>query len=263
MLPFVSILIPTYARVSWLEESLYCALHQDYGGRLEILVGNDCGRQTLVCDNPLVRIFNAQPHMTLGAKRNGMLRAASGEYFVWLDDDDLALPWYVNRLVLPLKHPGARAVVSQRCYHIAGNAWRPSAVSIEVACSPRHALSVGGYPNELDSGEDQIFRCRLEAAGNVTTIVSEPGGYVYRWGQGVYHISGQGGDLDGDAFRRDAEWRMDNGREPSGLVKLKPRLRRDYFAGAPGEVRRQLPAGIHPPVYKAWTPPHKRAKKLR
>lgn len=240
MLPYVSLLIATYARISWLEEALFCALHQDYGGRLEILIVNDCPRQELICKHPSVRVVNAARFPTLGAKRNAMVKAAAGEYVAWLDDDDLALPWYVERLAGGLS-PGAKAVVSRRCFHLRGETWVSSAVAIEVLCERAHALVVGGYPQDRDSGEDQIFRNRVETAGGVVTILDEPGGYVYRWAQGVYHISGSGADLDGEAFRQDADWRMDNGSEPSGTVELKAGLRRDYFAEAPDEVLRRLP----------------------
>lgn len=240
MLPHVSLLIATHARISWLEEALFCAVHQQYRGRLEIVIVNDCPRQELICNHPSVRVVNTSGFPTLGAKRNAMVSEAAGQYVAWLDDDDLALPWYVERLVGGLSR-SARAVISRNCFHIQGEIWARSAVAIEVLCERTHALAVGGYPLERDSGEDQIFRERLEEAGGAVTITDEPGAYVYRWAQGVYHISGRGTDLDGESFRRDAEWRMDNGSEPCGRVELKAGLRRDYFAGAPDEVLRRLP----------------------
>ncbi|HUF50988.1 MAG TPA: hypothetical protein VMN60_09160 [Longimicrobiales bacterium] len=66
---------------------------------------------------------------------------------------------------------------------------------------------------------------------------------VRRWGQGTYHISAQGRTVDGEAFRQDAGRRLDSGQEPSGRIALKPRLRSDYFGGAPAAVRRFLADG--------------------
>jgi glycosyltransferase involved in cell wall biosynthesis len=242
--PPVSLLIPTHARVSWLEEALHCAINQDYEGSLEILVWNDCARQTLVCKYPRVSVVNEPTAATLGAKRHAMVEAANGEYVAWLDDDDLALPWYVTRLVRPLSATGARAVVSRRCYALENQNWGLNAVAIEVLCHRRRALEVG-YP-ESDSGEDQDFRGRLEAAGDVSTILDMPGGYVYRWAQGTYHISGNSTPNEGESFRRDATRRIDEGSEPQGIIELRPRLRRNYFRNAPGELRDMLRAPFIP-----------------
>jgi glycosyltransferase involved in cell wall biosynthesis len=241
-LPFVSILIPTYARVGWLEEALYSALHQDYAGKIEILIYNDCERQRLTYEDANVRVINASSCLTLGSKRNRMLESAAGEYVVWLDDDDLALPWYVNRLIQPLAPPKTKAVISRKCYFLTDGVWHRSAVPIEMSCDRQHAISLGGFSVNHDSGEDQIFRSTLEAAGGVATIFDEPAGYVYRWGQGTYHISAKGVDIDGDCFRQEANLRMDAGAEPSGAIVLHPRLKRDWFASAPKEVRDRLAA---------------------
>src|SRR2546425_4456242 len=116
-LPFVSILIPTYGRIVWLEEALYCALHQAYAGNLEILICNDCSRQDLNFGHRLVKIMNVAACRTLGEKRNRMIEAASGDYIAWLDDDDLILPWYVDRLLRPMSDSAVRAVVSGNSYY--------------------------------------------------------------------------------------------------------------------------------------------------
>jgi glycosyltransferase involved in cell wall biosynthesis len=241
MWPSVSILIPTYARTKWLEEALYCALHQDYGGHIEVIVANDCVRQELICDYPYVRVINSSLNATLGSKRNRLIAAASGQYFVWLDDDDLALPWYVHRLVRPVVLNGATAVLSKNCFFLHQNAWRPTFVPIELLCDRQLALDLGGYPDDMDSGEDQVFRAKLVGAPGAVPIFAPPGAYVYRSEPSIYHISGTGLENPGDAFRRHADERIDTSVEPCGTVSLVPRLLRDYFENAPTEVLRRVP----------------------
>jgi hypothetical protein len=236
----VSLLIPTYARVSWLEEALFCALHQDYAGRLEILICNDCSRQRLVCNVPSVKIINISTFDTLGAKRNFMISAAAGEFITWLDDDDLVLPWYVTRLSNPLSRLDIEAVVSHRCYGMREDFWTIATAPIETLCRRENALRSGGFPVCAGSGEDQAFRTRIKNLYKSETIVDEPGGYVYRWGQGTHHISGDPGDIAANGFRLDAVRRMEEGSEPVGSVILIPRLRRNYFRHAPDAVMQGL-----------------------
>jgi hypothetical protein len=236
----VSLLIPTYARVSWLEEALFCALHQDYAGLLEILICNDCTRQRLFCSVPSVKIINISTFATLGEKRNFMIGAAAGELITWLDDDDLVLPWYVTRLSAPLSKLDLEAVVSHRCYGMREDFWTMATAPIETLCRRENALRSGGFPVDAHSGEDQAFRTRIKNLYKSETILDEPGGYVYRWGQGTHHISGNPGDIASNGFRLDAARRMDEGSEPVGSVTLIPRLRRNYFRHAPGAVLQGL-----------------------
>jgi glycosyltransferase involved in cell wall biosynthesis len=244
MPPSVSILIPTYARVRWLEEALFCAVHQDYGGDIEVVVESDCPRQRLTCDHPAVTVVNSPVHATLGAKRNAMIDAVRTDYFVWLDDDDLALPWYVDRLVRPLGEEGAAAVLSTTGYMLRDGAWELFGRANELLCDRGRAREVGGYPDDLDCGEDQVFRQRLQASSGVVSLDALPAGYVYRWGQGTFHISGIGVDRNGNDFRQDADGRLDRGEEPSGTIVLQPRLHGDYFGRAPDEVRSLLPVSF-------------------
>ena len=169
-----------------------------------------------------------------------MISIASGECFAWLDDDDLALPWYVDRLARALVRHETKAVVSLRCYYLEDFVWKVAAKANEVLCCREYANEVGGYPNDLDTGEDQTFVSRLKAAGATMEIFDDPCGYVYRWGQGTYHVSANDNSVAGIRYRQDAERRINEGQEPFGVVTLRPRLRHDYFAEAPSEIRRRL-----------------------
>jgi glycosyltransferase involved in cell wall biosynthesis len=93
-----SIICLTYNRPELLEESIYSVLqqtHLDY----ELIVINDCSKQTLIYDHPKVVIHNIkQKATTIGSKRNFGKNLATGDYIIQLDDDDLFLPNYLYDL---------------------------------------------------------------------------------------------------------------------------------------------------------------------
>ncbi len=90
-LPRVSVLVPTKDRRPWLPMLLRLIDRQDYPAELVELVVYDDGRDS-VAD-----VFAGRPHTTylrsevrvpLGAKRNALAEASTGEVLVHFDDDD-------------------------------------------------------------------------------------------------------------------------------------------------------------------------------
>ena len=100
--PLVTIGIPTYNRVLLVGRAIDSALAQDYP-QLEIIVSDNAStdgtaqacRERAAGDRRLR--YARQPH-NIGATRNfeEVLRLASGEYFMWLGDDDWIDPNYVR-----------------------------------------------------------------------------------------------------------------------------------------------------------------------
>lgn len=91
--PFVSCICPTFNRIAKLEEMLESFLRQDYPGRKELIILNDCPAQTLHFDHPEVRIINWTAQCkSLGKKHRALVGAAKGEYISVWDDDDIKLP---------------------------------------------------------------------------------------------------------------------------------------------------------------------------
>ncbi len=239
----VAILIPTYARVRFLNEALHCALSQDH--EADVIIHNDCAKQTLKFDHPRVRIHNdlkERPVSSLGFKRTLLLSAAAiykYDRVCWLDDDDLCLPSYVSGLVEAAGDArvciGTAAWSYYKQNDMAAPEWQHFVWQNEMLVHPLVPSEgegmFGGYPH-IDSGEDQVMRSKL---------LSKPGhklstnrAYVYRWGQGSFHISGSGRPDAGKMFHQNAENRMISGEEPSGAIHLEPKLEQDYFSTIPG-----------------------------
>ena len=91
--PDVTVIIPTYNRVSMLEESLASALCQDFDGIFEIIVVDDNssdGTSEIVSEKyPKIRLISLKQNVGAYAARNLALKEARGKYIAFLDSDDL------------------------------------------------------------------------------------------------------------------------------------------------------------------------------
>ena len=101
----LTILIPTYNRNRF---SLLCAYninHQDYSGIKEVIVMDD-GKETLdinfFCIYP-VRYIKKSKHMSIGAKRNALVKQCNTKYYAFMDDDDVYFPEYISHSLEILK----------------------------------------------------------------------------------------------------------------------------------------------------------------
>lgn len=112
----VSIVVPTHDRPDWLRMAL---------ASIRALDGPDVDFEIIISDDAhgaateaLAREFDARvvPPSSAGAaaSRNAGLRAATGEYIAFLDDDDVWLPGHLRpHLALLRANPRIQAVVSQ------------------------------------------------------------------------------------------------------------------------------------------------------
>lgn len=232
-LPFVSCRLMTHARVRHLQTSIACFLAQDYAGKKEMVILNDCPEQTLVFDHPEVKIFNLKSQIeTLGGKENRCIELCEGEIIFFWDDDDFFLRFYISVYVREMLARNWSFIQNDRCL-----GWNGSSLS---GPNPAHCagfaftkdawLRAGKLP-EMNCGHDQPFIARLKATstGGKVSLPENEIGFAYGWGNGVYHVSGQGTDIPGrpscvERFRADAINRMAAGFEPTGLIRLDPRL---------------------------------------
>jgi glycosyltransferase involved in cell wall biosynthesis len=104
--PMVSIVIPTFRRPLGAVEAARSALAQDYSGAFEIvLVDNDPGGSALdvlgqlraEAKHPLAVIY--EPRAGVANARNAGVRAASGKFIAFLDDDEVAQPRWLSELL--------------------------------------------------------------------------------------------------------------------------------------------------------------------
>ena len=94
-MPCISIIIPTYNREKYLEESINSALNQNYDN-FEVLViddgsTDDTEKMVKSLKDTKLRYYK-KPHTGAPETRNFGLSHANGEYIIWLGSDDVLLP---------------------------------------------------------------------------------------------------------------------------------------------------------------------------
>jgi len=118
-LPRVSIIIPTYNRSKLLRVALESALAQTYPN-IEVIVVDDGSTDdtAMVMTQYAGRVtYLKQANQDVAAARNTGIRAASGEYLTFLDDDDLIMPTKIERQVRVLASQPEVGLVHCRFYY--------------------------------------------------------------------------------------------------------------------------------------------------
>ena len=199
----LSVIIPAYNRASLLPITLRSLLAQ---GRVadEILVVDDGSTdgtaEAAEMFGPPVRVIR-QANQGPGAARSRGLAAAQGELIHFFDSDDLALPNL---------HQGQIEALEKSCADLAYSPWVKVSLGLEdapqsnpilqahglpagnliralltnwsivpICCLIRRSVieRTGGFPEDLRTGEDQLFFLRLLLAG--ATVVHSPGTLVF------------------------------------------------------------------------------------
>lgn len=192
----------TYLRPVQLGQLVHCFLKQDYPAGLRELVILDDAGQYAEQSGPGWRLATAPRRFAaLGQKRNAAARLVSPDteaLAVW-DDDDLYLPWALRASAAALRaagwsrpsvvlHPNPDGSLRQhRTGGLFHGGWAYRRAAFEAA---------GGYPPEMNNGEDQGLAARLKAAGvpeaDPVALGFRPF-YVYRWGSAAgWHLSALG-----------------------------------------------------------------------
>lgn len=102
-LPLISIIIPVYNAAKFLDQTISSCLKQDYPN-LEIILINDGSTDDskTICEKYLKAstsvLFFDRPHQGVSATRNFGLDHFSGEYFCFLDADDLLAENFISTL---------------------------------------------------------------------------------------------------------------------------------------------------------------------
>ena len=112
-LPLISIIIPVYNATKFLDQTITSCLEQDYP-RLEIILINDGSTDDskIICEKYQKAsaaalsssiLFFDRPHQGVSATRNFGLDHFSGEYFCFLDADDLLAENFISALYVLAK----------------------------------------------------------------------------------------------------------------------------------------------------------------
>ena len=119
-MPQISIGITTFKRPEKLNNcirSIFNQTYQDY----EIIIGNDDPNQKITSktndlfSNSKIRIINNEKNLGERDNMNNLLKNASGQYFIWLSDDDLLFPNFFEKNLVNLEQ-NDKVVVSYTSY---------------------------------------------------------------------------------------------------------------------------------------------------
>jgi glycosyltransferase involved in cell wall biosynthesis len=181
--PLVTVGITHYERPVKVIDAVMSILRQTYQN-LEVIVVDDGSTEsgTLKTLQYLEVILNRvggrlirQKNAYLGAARNSVLRAAKGDYVVFLDDDDLATPQMVETLVKSALHSEADVVTCLNAYmpeshrqdFLSGIVRRELKVSYFPLGGP---LSLAPEQNVFGSATGLLRRTRVEAIGGYSEL---------------------------------------------------------------------------------------------
>lgn len=94
----VSIIIPIYNVADYIEDCIYSVISQNYNGRIECLLVDDCGTDDSITkaksfientpQNISFRIIRHQSNKGLSCARNTGIKEATGDFLLFLDSDD-------------------------------------------------------------------------------------------------------------------------------------------------------------------------------
>ena len=205
----IDCLMGTYGRHELVCESLGCFLQQSALSQATLLIYNQhpC---PLFFDHPRVRIVNeAGAKVSLRHIRLRMHQLADpgADLIHWWDDDDLYLPWHLQDC---LEHIGEAM------------AWKPASVWLSEANTrfSRHsnrfegswifrADHLKGAPIDTHTDyTDHPVTLQTEEAGLLaTTELGDRTSYIYRWDNGIQHLSGYGSGNDARQVANIAAWR--------------------------------------------------------
>lgn len=194
-LPFVSVIIPTYNRSNQLTKSLESLARQTYSVELiEVVVVDDGSRESYDCVTerswPFTTQYYRQDNQGEIVARNEAVRISQGGFLVFLDDDVVVEPAYIEFLVLEhLTYPQAvlvgtiypkldlnatvfqRVMAAQFRFPRAGEVTFTECVSNVLAVGRSVYQAVGGMRPLGDGGRniwggiDFAYRARLAGYG--------------------------------------------------------------------------------------------------
>jgi len=168
-LPFVSICTPTFNRRPFISHMIKCFESQTYPKELLEWIIVDDGTDKvgdLVQSIPQVKYFSYEEKMALGEKRNLMHQKATGDIFVYMDDDDFYPPERVSHAVQKLMgNPDALCAGSSEIYiyfkHIGKlyqfGPYGPNHATAGTFAFKRQLLEQTSYENSAALAEEKAF----------------------------------------------------------------------------------------------------------
>lgn len=226
----------TYGRVEFLEESLESFLRQDYLGDKELLIVNDYPLQKLHFNHPNVRIINLDKTFdTIGHKENFAVEHCRYNTIAVWDDDDMALHNHLRNI--NEYFPEHDLLHWNKGVLLVGN--KIAAIGClgnsGIVYSKEIWEKVGKHELE-NAGYDMTFVIKIQNSGGKVARVFPPDeevSWIYTWGGGSYHMSGQGADTPNrdNVIKRHTAYIESQrllGKIPTGDIELRPHWKQDY-----------------------------------
>lgn len=219
--PVVSIIIPHYESPAYLNRALATLIAQDFNEKYEIIVIDDCSSEDVwKCiklnverlNDSRVHLYRLAENRGPGAARNCGMKFAQGEYLVFFDADNEAMPFMLSTMIKSIRHTEAGCMTcfsnvihqndrfnpKELDIKNAKYIYTPIGPSLELApfintfgdtCSIMKAsLSelVGGWSEEIDTHEDWEYFSRISSKGINFGVIPEVL-YLYRDQDGARH----------------------------------------------------------------------------
>jgi glycosyltransferase involved in cell wall biosynthesis len=179
---FVGVVVPTYERAFCVGDAVRSVLDQTHEN-VECIVVDDGSTDDTVellhamfGDDARVRLVE-QAHAGVSAARNRGIDLVSGEYVTFLDSDDLMKPNRIEHQLACLADSAVDAVMGRHEIMLAGTSeafprwleqrpdWWENYYHTSILLPVAHARAVGGYDENLRTGEDVDFAVRVRTAG--------------------------------------------------------------------------------------------------
>lgn len=146
--PLVTVAVPTYQRCELLGRTIDSVLDQDYPA-IEVLIGDNastdgtaelCATYTDRCAN--VRYFRQATNVGPTPNFESLRTRGTGDYFLFLGDDDWLDPGYVSACVAALEaHPGSALAAGRTWYHRGETSdIEPESLTVDAGDGPTRVL---------------------------------------------------------------------------------------------------------------------------
>lgn len=213
----ISCLTATYGRLSKLNEAVSCFFHQDYNERELIILNNH--PIPLKCNIEKVFVYNEPIYPTQGDCRNRLLELATGDFIRTWDDDDLYMPWTLSQGIENIKDSPAWKPTKSWFWaqdkepELVSNSMEASII-VKTDIAKRY----GYKPNSAGDEHETLLNGIFKEGGLSMKDMGLNSSYVYRWGFGMWHISGTLGQPD--VQKRISDWYDKNNDTQDGIIRL-------------------------------------------
>ncbi len=157
-LPLVSIGIPTFNRVEPLKRAIQSASEQTYA-QLEIIIADNCSTDTtqLLCtqlaeQDRRIRYIRHPHNRGAIANFRSVLDAATGDYFMWLGDDDWLELNYVEQCARALAENADYALVAGQVQYALEDGQVSDRIALAIAQESRQQRVLHYYATVGDNG---------------------------------------------------------------------------------------------------------------